>query len=43
MLNPAIGLSEKYSIVSPLENPWFLKLIESYEVDIPDGCTLNLR
>ena len=43
MLKPAIGLSDEYSTISPLKNPWFLKLIVSYEVEIPEGFTLNLR
>ena len=43
MLNPWIGASEEYSIISPLEKPWFLELIVSYDVEIPVGLTLNLR
>ena len=36
-------VSAEYSIISPLSNPWFLKLIVFNEVDIPDDLTLNLR
>ena len=43
MLRPCIGDAAEYSTISPLKNPWFLKLIVSYEVEIPVGLTLNLR
>ena len=32
-----------YSIVSPLTNPWLLKVILFLIVDIPDCFTINLR
>ena len=41
---PCIAVvSAEYSIISPLLNPWFLKLIVFNDVDIPDVLTLNLR
>ena len=43
VFSPVIRVSAEYSIISPLKKPWFLKLIVSYEVEIPDGFTLNLR
>ena len=44
MLNPCIAVvSAEYSTISPLLNPWFLKVTTFNEVDIPVGLTLNLR
>ena len=43
VLSPVIGVVAEYSTISPLKKPWFLKLIVSKEVEIPDGFTLNLR
>ena len=41
---PCIAVvSAEYSIISPLLNPWFLKLIVFNDVDIPVVLTLNLR
>ena len=36
-------VSAEYSTISPVLNPWFLKLIVFNDVDIPDVLTLNLR
>ena len=43
MERPWIGVDAEYSIISPLENPWFTKFIVSYEVEMPDDFTFNLR
>ena len=44
MLNPCIGVvSAEYSTISPLLNPWFLKVTTFRDVEIPIGLTLNLR
>ena len=36
-------VSAEYSTISPLSNPWFLKVTTFNDVDIPVGLTLNLR
>ena len=43
VFSPVTGVDAEYWIISPLRKPWFLKLIVSYDVEIPDGLTLNLR
>ena len=44
VVKPCISVvSAEYSTISPLWNPWFLKLIVLYDVEIPAGFTLNLR
>ena len=44
MVSPCIAVvSAEYSIISPLSNPWFLKVTTLSDVDIPVGLTLNLR
>ena len=42
VVNPVIGVpSEEYKTTSPSLNPWSIKLITSFDVDIPLGLTIS--